>query len=155
MKRIAGTIAACFVIAGCAATYVAPTEMQPVTSLAIPGSPAKLMDAAKQALVADGFQITSADSTAGVLSTAPRPMRLTPFEADCGTTMGLNYLKDNRTSTTIAYGVVIKGSDVRVVATMSGTYLPGNDTQSITLTCVSKGVLEHKLLTQIAALAQQ
>jgi hypothetical protein len=121
--------------------------------MAIPGSQSALMAATKQALVTSGFQITSADEAAGTISTASRAMRLTPAEANCGTTMGIDYLKDNRTSTTVAYGVVVKPNNVHVVATMSGTYLPGNDVQSITLTCVSRGVLENQLLGQIAALA--
>lgn len=152
MKRIAMGVCACFVLSGCAATYVAPTARTPDTAIAIPGSQNALMAATKQALVTTGFQITGADDAAGTISTAPRAMHLTPAEANCGTTMGIDYLKDNRTSTMVAYGVVIKPNNVRVVATMSGTYLPGNDVQSITLTCVSRGVLESKLLSQIASL---
>jgi len=152
MKRMAAGVCVCFVLGGCAATYVAPTARAPDTAMAIPGSQSELMAATKQALVTSGFQITSADDAAGTISTAPRAMRLTPAEANCGTTMGIDYLRDNRTSTTVAYGVVVKPNDVRVVATISGTYLPGNDVQSITLTCVSRGVLENQLLTQIAGL---
>jgi hypothetical protein len=140
-------------LGGCAATYVMPTIHAPDTSMSIQGSQASLMAAATQALTVDGFDITSSDAAAGTISTAPRALHLTPADASCGTTMGLDYLKDNRTSTTVAYGVIVKPNSVRVVATMSGTYLPSNDVQSITLTCISRGVLEHKLLDQIAQLA--
>lgn len=152
MKHLA--ICACIALTGCAATYVAPTAHAPDTSMSIPASQAALTSAAKQALIADGFQITSADAAAGTISTAPRALRLTPADANCGTTMGIDYLKDNRTSTTVAYGVIVRPGNVRVIATMSGTYLPGNDVQSITLTCVSRGVLEHQLLDRIAAAAR-
>ena len=69
---------ACFILSGCAATYVAPTAPEPDTARMIPGTQSALMAAAKQALTADGYQITSADSTAGTISTAPRALLLTP-----------------------------------------------------------------------------
>ena len=109
------------------------------------------MRATKQTLVVEGFQITAADDTARVISTAPRDMRLTPADADCGTTMGIDYLKDNRTAATVAYGAVISDGRVLVKATIAAKYLPSNNSQSITMDCVSKGVLEAALLNKIQA----
>ena len=110
------------------------------------------MAAATRVLTVDGFDITSSDAAAGTISTAPRHLRLTPVDVSCGTTMGLDYLKDNRASTIMGYGIIVEPNNVCIVATMSGTYLPGNDVQSIPRTGVSRGVLEHKLLDQIAQL---
>lgn len=146
------SISAAIVMAGCAATYTPPISTTPDTSKSIAGSQMDLMRAAKQALIALGYQITNADNEAGVISTAYKDVRLTPTLADCGTTMGLDYLKDNRTSSKIGYGVIISPNKVTIKANMSATYLPGNDTQSITLTCISKGTLENELLSSIAAI---
>ena len=109
----------------------------------------------RQHLISEGFQITSADDTAGVISTASREIRLNPELADCGTTLGLDYLKDNRTSSKVSYGVLVSENKVTLKATMSATYLPGNASQSITLTCVSRGVLEDQVLKKIAEAAKK
>lgn len=118
-------------LAGCAATYSQPTRVAPEASKHIPGSQAVLLRAAKQVLVSEGFQITNADDAAGVISTAPRDMRLTPDLADCGTTLGLDYLKDNRTSSKVAFGALASDNKVTIKATMSATYLPASVDQSI------------------------
>ncbi len=136
---------------GCAFNYVQPTTIAPNTSQRIVGSPNALLNAAKQILVLEGFQITNSDESAGLISTAPKDMRLTPELADCGTTLGLDYLMDNRTSSKVGYGVLVSENKVTLKVSMSATYLPGNDSQSITLTCVSRGILENQLLDQIAA----
>ena len=141
--------------AGCAATYKPPIITDPDTSRSIPGSQSTLLRAAKQVLVTEGYQITNSDESAGVISTAPRDLRLTPELADCGTTMGLDYLKDNRTSAKVAYGVLAFDNKIKLKANMSANYLPGNDTQSITLSCVSRGILENDLLAKIASVAAQ
>ena len=145
----------CILAAGCATTYKQPTMVAPDTSQSISGSQPVLLRAAKQVLVSEGFQITNSDETAGVVSTAPRDMRLTPELADCGTTLGLDYLKDNRTSSKVGYGVLVSENKVTLKANMSATYLPANDSQSITLTCVSRGVLEGQLLAKMAAAAKR
>lgn len=145
----------CVWAAGCATTYKQPTTIAPDASQRIAGSPTVLLRAAKQVLVSEGFQITNADEAAGVISTSPRDMRLTPELADCGTTLGLDYLKDNRTSSKVGYGVLVSENKVTLKASMSATYLPANDSQSITLTCVSRGVLEGQLLDKIAAAAKK
>jgi hypothetical protein len=139
---------------GCAVNYVPPTITAPNTSQKIVGSSSALLKATKQILVLEGFQITNSDESAGVISTAPKEMRLTPELADCGKTLGLDYLKDNRTSSKVGYGAIISENKVTLKVTMSATYLPANDSQSITLTCVSRGVLENQLLNKIAALVK-
>ena len=139
-----------FVLVGCAATYKEPvtTGYQPL-SAAVPGSKDALMRKARQVLVLEGFQITSADDGAGVVSTAPRNFRITPEMADCGTTMSIDYLKDNRTDTKLGYGVLVSDGRVTIRTTIEAQYKPGRVDQNITLTCVSRGVLEQQLLRQI------
>lgn len=149
MKRLPITVF-CILSTGCALTYTPPTTVAPITSQRIVGSSNTLLKATKQVLVLEGFQITNSDESAGVISTAPKEMRLTPELADCGKTLGLDYLKDNRTSSKVGYGAIISENKVTLKVTMSATYLPANDSQSITLTCVSRGILENQLLNKIA-----
>ena len=149
MRNLALSVAAGILISGCAYTYKPPQVSAVVPSRVFTGSQEALMEVAQQALTTSGYQITSVDKSAGTISTAPLNFHLSPADANCGTTMGLDYLKDNRTSTTVRMGVVIQGGNVKVIGTMSGTYLPSDDVQSITLTCVSRGVLENQLLDRI------
>jgi hypothetical protein len=143
--RFTFLIAAVFV-AGCAVTYKQPITVAAETSKEVVASQADILRAAKQVLVAEGFQITNADDLAGVISTAPRNFRVTPEQADCGTTMGIDYLKDNRTSSKLGYGVL--ASDGKLVVKANK---PGAIDQNITLTCVSRGTLEPELLAKITA----
>jgi len=148
--RFAFLIAIVFV-AGCAAAYRQPITVAAETSKEIVASQADILRAAKQVLVTEGFQITNADESAGVISTAPRNFRITPEQADCGTTMGIDYLKDNRTSSKIGYGILASDGKLIVKANIESEYKPGAVDQNITLTCVSRGILEPTLLAKIAA----
>ncbi|HVC37762.1 MAG TPA: hypothetical protein VNF46_05100 [Gammaproteobacteria bacterium] len=136
-------------LCGCALTYVRPTMVAPTISADVSISKANLLRATEQVLATDGYQITNSDDSAGVISTAQTNLHITPEQADCGTTMGLNYLKDNRTDTSVAFSVIVSEGKITVKATIEGDYKP----QDTPLTCVSKGVLERKMLAQIIAKA--
>lgn len=138
-------------VAACAMTYEAPTAIAPRVSQPVNAAQKTIMDTAEQVLVGDGYQITYANDAAGTISTAPRDLHVTPEQANCGTTMGIDYLKDKRTETTVAFGVLAENNRVSVKATIQGNYRPGDPTQDITLTCVSRGVLESQLMNQITA----
>jgi hypothetical protein len=101
-----------------------------------------LLARSKRALVLGGYQITNADDAAGVISTAPRSLRVTPAIADCGTTMSLDYLLDNRTDTRVAFGILAADGKLTIRTTIEGQYKPGSAEQNITLTCVSRGSLD-------------
>ncbi|MEQ1739541.1 MAG: hypothetical protein ABL884_06500 [Methyloglobulus sp.] len=134
---------------GCAATYAPPHSLAASEVATVNKPDETIFSSAQRALVADGYQITAADKNSGIISTAPRDMRLEPDSADCGTTMGLDYLKDNRTTTQTAIGVVIYKGKVEIKANVQGEYKPGSVTDDITLTCVSKGKLEREMLHKI------
>jgi len=140
---------------GCAATYEQPTTTHQVVQMTVTGSRADILRVSKQVLVAEGFQITSSDESAGVISTALRNLRLTPVQADCGTTMGLDYLKDNRTTTRAAFGIIAEDAKVTVKANIEGEYKPGAVDQNITLTCVSRGLLERDMAAKIIAMTHK
>lgn len=153
MKNLALTVLVGGILAlgGCATTYKAPVSLNQSQSENFDKSKAVLFSAAQRALVVNGEQIMSANQDAGVISTAARDFRLTPTEADCGTTMGLDYLKDNRTSSKVAYNIVVDEGKVAVRTILQADYKIGAVTQNITLTCVSRGVLEQQMLQKIKA----
>lgn len=136
-------------LVSCATTYEQPTSVAPQITSAVSTSKSDILRAAKRVLVSEGFQITNSDESAGIISSAPRNLRVSPAQANCGTTMGLDYLKDNRTSTSVAFGIIAEDGKVTVKANIEGEYKPGAVDQDITLTCVSRGVLERDLLAKI------
>jgi len=138
-------------LGSCAATYKQPITVAPQISFSVAASKADLLLSAKRVLVAEGFQITNNDDSAGVISTAPRNLRVTPEQADCGTTMGIDYLKDNRTATRVGFGVIAEEGKLLVRTMIEGDYKPGAVDQNITLTCVSRGSLERDMLAKITA----
>ena len=60
-------------------------------------------------------------------------------------------MKDNRTSTRVAYGLIVDDGRIQATSTIEGEYKPGAVDQNITLTCISRGVLEQSLLDKIRA----
>lgn len=64
--------------------------------------------------------------------------------------MGIDYLKDNRTTTRISIGIIADDGYVTVIPTIQGEYKPGDVLQNITLTCVSRGPIEQEMLSKIA-----
>ncbi|MDQ9009039.1 hypothetical protein RFI36_04660 [Acinetobacter gerneri] len=149
MKKILFALVVGSSLVGCATTYKAPVTLNQSASEQVSASKDQILKAAQRALAINGEQIMSANADAGVISTAARDYRLTPDLADCGTTMGIDYLKDNRTSTKVAYNILIADNSLDVRTTLQGDYKVGDVTQNITLTCVSRGVLEQKMIQKI------
>ncbi|ANC36147.1 Uncharacterised protein [Acinetobacter baumannii] len=151
MKKILFALVVGSSLVGCATTYKAPVTLNQSASEQVSATKDQIFKAAQRALAINGEQIMSANADAGVISTAARDYRLTPDLADCGTTMGIDYLKDNRTSTKVAYNILIADNSLDVRTTLQGDYKVGDVTQNITLTCVSRGVLEQKMIQKIKA----
>ena|SRR3989442_7760116 len=99
-----------FALVGCAATYRAPST--PPTRFFRPFQ---------------GERVATSE--------AAKPQRLTADDCDCGTTLGLPYIKDKRTQT--------------IAPSIHGSYLPGDANQSISFDCVSKGTLERALFEKV------
>lgn len=153
MLKVLFTIVATALIAGCAATYSAPDAPRSANvSRKVSASQDQIMKAARQALVLEGYEIVSSDDVSGTLSTAQRNLHFTPAEANCGTTLGIDYLKDKRTDTSVAIGVVALNNMVTVHANVHGQYKPGAVDQNITLTCFSRGAVEATILDRIQEL---
>jgi hypothetical protein len=69
--------------------------------------------------------------------------------------MGIDYLKDKRTTTRVAFGLIAEDAKVTVKANIEGEYKPGAVDQNITLTCVSRGLLERDMAAKISAMARK
>ncbi len=135
----------------CAATYTQPTTVAAKTSSLVTASKSDILVAAKRVLISEGYQITNSDDSAGIISTALQNLRVTLEQADCGKTMGIDYLKDNRTATRVGFGVIADEGKITVKSTIEGEYKPGAVDQNITLNCVSRGQLEREMLSKIVA----
>jgi len=136
-------------LGGCAATYVAPTATATVLNQAVKANKTDLLKATSVALALDGIKISSEDKDTGIIVTEDKVFRVTPEMADCGTTMGIDYLKDNRTNTKVSYHIIVSDNSLKIKATPSAEYRVGGAVQDLNLTCVSKGVLEKRLYESI------
>ena len=149
MKKTTLICSTVFLLASCSANYKAPTEIDPIIKAPHNKSPLTLLNQAKKELLIAGYQIQTIDNDAGIISTELKNLSLTPAKANCGKTMGLDYLKDNRTKTQVAINVIVSKSDILIKTNIHGEYKPGSVSQDLTLTCISKGVIEQDLLNKI------
>ncbi|MFU7349582.1 hypothetical protein [Pseudomonas paraeruginosa] len=149
MKRTLTFASVAAFLTGCVATYEAPNRAEPSIVRTTSADVSKTVTAAKRVLVSMGYQVTEADAAAGVVSTAPKKTKLSPEQADCGNTMGLDYLLDHRTSAEFSVGIIISGDQMVVKGSPSAEYRPGQVGQDMVLTCVSTGSIESTIADQI------
>ena len=135
----------------CAATYKPPTIVLENVVKVIQGSKSDLFKATKQILIMEGYQILNSDEESGTISTAPKLMRLDESYCDCGTTMGLPYIKDKRTITKVSVGLLISDNKINAKTTIEGEYLKADVVQSIAMVCISTGKIESELMKKIKA----
>lgn len=134
---------------GCASTYKPPATAEKYLQADHSKGKDAAFSAAQNALLEQGFQITLSDRASGTISTAPRNFKVTSEMADCGTTMGLDYLKDNRTKTQLAFNVIASDQTIKVHANISAEYRVDGTLSDLTLQCVSRGTLERNLLDTV------
>lgn len=137
--------------ANCAMTYKAPKGENKVIKQYHNQSQSTIFRKAKRVLAIEGLNISYSDKKDGLITTNYQNNKVTPSEADCGKTMGLDYLKDKRTKTEVSYNIIIDQKYITAKANIKGEYRPNNlfGDQNITLTCISKGHLEKVLLNKI------
>lgn len=148
MKKII-TCLAVMIITGCAMTYTAPVTEPVNVSQPLNVDRDLAFANAKREFLTSGYQLQVIDEKAGIITTSFTKKKLTPEDADCGTTMGIDYLKDYRTEVRVALYLVINESEISVKANLEGEYKPGDVAQDISLTCISKGVIERQMLSNI------
>ena len=135
-------------LSSCAMTYKKPTHTYQEIVLTTDNI-SETISNLRGILLSEGYVISSSGSD--FISTAPKTVKLTPEDADCGTTMGIDYLKDNRTITKVAINLFKKNDTIIVIrANVSGEYLTSNVSQSVTMECVSKGKIEEELKRKIS-----
>lgn len=150
MRKMLAVFGVGLLFSGCSATYKPPVENSNVMlSKNISADKETILKAVKKTLALNGEQIASFDAESGIVVTVPKNFKLTPEMADCGTTMGLDYLKDNRTNSKIFYNIIADNGKLTVKGVPSAEYRVGAVDQDMNLTCISRGVLEQKLLNDI------
>ena len=139
---------------GCGAMQYSPPTSQPVSvTRPVNATKSEIFLASKKVLILEGFQIANLDQDLGIISTNPKQMKLTVNDVNCGSTMGINYMKDKRTITKVGVLVECNNNSVNVKCNITGEYGKGwgqqSTLQGIDLTCVSKGTLENTLIEKI------
>jgi|GEM_PF-999899 len=139
------------IITGCAATYTPPEILQANNLIKQPIHAKKgdLLKAVQKTLALNGEQIQNIDASTGIITTVPKTLRLNPDLADCGKTMGLDYLRDNRTNSKFSYNIIVDDNSLTIKGNPTAEYRVGASDQDMNLTCVSKGVLENQLFENI------
>lgn len=147
-KKIAAILTST-ILSSCATTYAPPKS--PDQSYSAPHNSTKkaIISKAEQELLIQGFQIQATNLQSGYISTNRKNWRLRPEHADCGTTLGIDYLKDNRTKTEVSFNLIVTDTTLTIKSTISGEYKPGASDQDITLECNSRGVIEQELAEKI------
>ncbi len=139
---------------GCGSLHYAPPTSHPVSvTRPVDATKSELFLASKKVLMLDGFQIANADPELGIISTTQKQMKLTVSDVDCGSTMGINYMKDKRTITRVSVLIECNDNSLNVKCNITGEYGKGwgeqSTLQGIDLTCVSKGTMENTLIDKI------
>ena len=151
MARGTALILAGLLLAACAAYE--PPRLEPVNWAARSGrgDQGEILGAASRALLLEGYEIVASDHEAGTLATAPRVLRLSAAETDCGGFEGRPSIAHRRTETRVSLGIVARDGWLRVRTRITGQYLGDNFFQRRALTCVSTGALEDEILRKIQA----
>ena len=115
------------------------------------GDPAAILHTARSILEGHGYTVADDPGTGGLI-TAARALKLSADQADCGKIMGIGYIHDKRTETTVLLTVTAQDSRIRVRMAVDGVQhvkVFGQVDDNM-LTCNSRGVLEKSLADEIA-----
>lgn len=133
-------------LSACNTAYKKPVESVKTYSVKV-NNPATAIEGIRKSLILDGYSIES--SSEAHISTSHRLSDLSVMDADCGTTMGIDYLKDSRTQEYVSVGVLVEESLITVKTNIYAEYLPGDSMHGKKMNCVSRGLLETRLLEQV------
>lgn len=149
MRTVLYALSIC-ALAGCSAAYRAPVAVALPVDVAMPGDAAAAYTATLRALTGAGYQIAAGDREAGIITTAPKQVKLDETYVDLGTTMGLPYVKDSRTITYAAINAQTAAGKVTLRAAITGKYLEHDAVHGKTMEGVSTGKLEREIGERIA-----
>ncbi len=135
-------------LSGCAA---GPIITQKPYLSQINGSKEAIYSAAIQILTESGYQIQNSDKENGLITTLSRDVKLTEDQCDCGTGMGIPYMKDKRTVTTVTLGLSVGTNRLIISPTVKGRMVIGtlDSTNDKQLECVTTGQYEQDLFQKI------
>ena len=150
INKLTISLSVILIASSCAFNYKAPTGKSKSAKANITDSN-KVFKSAKRSLLLNDYKISYSDKEEGIVSSAYKNFKVNPTQADCGETLGLDYLKDKRTKTEVSFNIIIDKKQIEVKSSIKGEYKPNSvaGVQNITLTCISKGVLERDLLNKI------
>jgi len=135
---------------GCAATYKGPLLTYSPKAIEVLNKTQDLIfSAALSALAEQGYTITLSDRQSGIISTGSKRLTLTEKDCDCGSTMGLPYIKDNRTTTNLSINITVTNNSFLVKSNIEGEYLPNDPVYGKKFTCISTGTIEDNIISLI------
>lgn len=138
----------CFLsFSACAFTYKPPVITNSGVNIKHQLSDEKAREQVIAALIEMGY--TPKDTASKSLLTTENRKGLTEFDADCGTTMGLPYVKDGRTDTWYNVRTQFNKEEVFVITEVNGEYLKGDPMNGKVLTCVSTGAIEKRISAKL------
>lgn len=138
--------AALAALAGCASNYKQPqTANSGPVVISLPGSQELIFKKAVAALLAEGFSIASSDPSLGVISTQRRQMALTKLDVDVGSTWGIDYMKDKRTTVFVTMTIEAAKDRAAIRSDIDAEYLPNDPVYGKRMKGVSRGTLEQKI----------
>lgn len=140
-------------LGGCAVpTYLSPSTPSPVASADVQATTSRIMQAVVQTLVADGYQVGATSDSAGLVSSTAQLMTLSSAEVDCGKIKAVlrtaDVVSSQRPLIRVAFNVLTADNHLDVRTVIEGS-MPGLGDRREVLSCVSRGVLEQRLLDQI------
>lgn len=140
---------------GCAMIYQPQSSTRWDFTRSLDSSEEAIFNAAKEALILEGYMIANSDKHKGVISTEKRQMKLSEIESDCRTTKGLPYLKDKNSIINVSISIVVSENRITIKPTFEGEYLKGDATADIDWHCVSTGKIEETLFNKVAQASQE
>lgn len=138
-----------------ASPYIDRSRVVPIANLSQPTvinsviEPARLLANAKSELERVGYKIISFDEKGGFLATAPKPELLTPEMADCGKMFGISYVRDKRAATDTQIFIDVRPGTISAQVAISGIYRVGYGNPDKILKCLSRGLIEKNILSNI------
>lgn len=135
----------------CAAAYKAPETTRQNYSYDVSASSEEIFNAIITVISQEGYVIAYSDRGLGIINTAMKREELTERDCDCGTTMGIAYIKDKRTVTDVSLNFTIFDNRFEIRTNIAGEYLPNDPAYGKKIECISLGTIEEDLSRQIIA----
>lgn len=103
------------------------------------------VDAIREVLTDQGYQVPYASKADGMVTATFRNAKLSAAEADCGSMLGIPYLKDSRAYTNVDVTVTAIDDAMTLDVRIYGALRLGLGLEDKELHCTSTGLIEEKL----------